>query len=83
MIALIVWIITGILAGLVAGKLTNRGGGGWLINLLLGIIGGIVGGWLFSLLGIGSLTGNEWLDPFITAVAGAAVVLWVWGLIKK
>ena len=83
MISLIVCIITGILAGLVAGKLTNRGGGGWLINLVLGILGGVVGGWLFGLLDIGALTGNQWLDPFITVVVGAAVILWIWSLIKK
>lgn len=83
MISIIIWIITGILAGLVASKLTNRGSGGLLISLLLGIVGAAVGGWLLGMVGLSGLIANEWLNSFVTAVIGAAVILWIWGLIKK
>lgn len=68
-------IIAGVIAGYVACRLTNREGKGCLMNLLLGVVGGVVGGWLFSLLGI------YWagtLGEIGTAVIGAIVFLWVW-----
>ena len=47
-----IWfILIGALAGFIAGKLMRGGGFGLIINLLLGIIGGILGGWVFSLFG--------------------------------
>ena len=72
---MITGIIMGILAGFLACKLTNREGKGCLINLLLGIIGGAVGGWLFSLLGIYTI---GWVGELVTSTVGAALVLWIW-----
>ena len=46
------YILIGIIAGYVAGKITRGGGFGLLVNLVLGIIGGVLGGWVFSLLGL-------------------------------
>ena len=46
------FIIIGIVAGYVAGKIMRGGGFGLIVNLVVGIIGGVLGGWLFSLLGI-------------------------------
>ena len=46
------YIIIGIIAGFVAGKLMRGGGFGLFINLLVGIVGGVLGGWVFSLFGI-------------------------------
>lgn len=51
------FIIIGIVAGYVAGKIMRGGGFGLIVNLVVGIIGGILGGWLFSLLGIYSTGG--------------------------
>ena len=42
------YILIGIIAGYVAGKITRGGGFGLLVNLVLGIIGGVLGGWVFS-----------------------------------
>ena len=57
------FIIIGIVAGYVAGKIMRGGGFGLIVNLVVGIIGGVLGGWLFSLLGIYSI--------------GAIVLLWI------
>ena len=68
-------IIVGILAGFIASKLMSGEGKGCWINLLLGLVGGVVGGWIFSLLKI------EWagtLGEIGMAVIGAIAVLWVW-----
>jgi len=58
-------------------------GGGFvfLINMILGIVGGAVGGWLFGVLGISIMDGI--VGDLITGVIGAAVVLFVAGLFKK
>ena len=69
------YIVVGIIAGFVASKLTSGHGKGCLMDLVLGIIGGLVGGWLLDLFGI------TWGGPFSnigTAILGAVVVLWVW-----
>ena len=73
MSGLISSIICGILAGFSACKLTNKEGKGCLVDLFLGIIGGVVGGWVFSLLGIGV---NSLIGSIACAVIGAVIVLW-------
>src|ERR1700728_1379753 len=49
---LIGWIIIGLLAGWIAGHLTRGRGFGCIVNIILGLIGAVVGGWLFTKLGI-------------------------------
>ena len=70
----IIGIITGILAGFIASKLQSGTGKGLLLDLFLGIIGGMFGSWLFGLLGI-SVAG--WIGELICAVVGAVIILWV------
>ena len=54
-------------------------GSGCLVNLFLGIIGGLVGGWLFGLLGISAY---GWIGELITAIVGAIVVLWLFAKLR-
>ena len=70
--AFIWYILIGLAAGFIAGKLVKGGGFGLIVNLIVGIVGGVLGGWLFSI--IGSL---------ITSVVGAIVLLWLVGLISR
>ena len=73
-------IIIGCLAGFCAGKLMQGGGFGLVMNLILGLFGGVLGGWLFSLVGI------SWggiLGQLGTAIVGAVAILWVASLLKK
>ena len=67
------YIIIGIIAGFVAGKIMRGGGFGCLVNLILGIIGGVLGGWLFGLLGIRTY---GIIGSLITATVGAIALLW-------
>jgi len=76
----IIFIIIGAIAGWLAGTLMKGGGYGFIVNAVLGIIGGIVGGYLFNLLGISASGGY---GSFITAVIGAIVLIFVAGLFKK
>jgi uncharacterized membrane protein YeaQ/YmgE (transglycosylase-associated protein family) len=77
---MLVGIITGILAGFVASKLFDGEGKGCIVNLVLGIIGGALGGWLFSLFGLGA---HSWIGELIVAVIGAMVFLWIWNKLLK
>lgn len=67
-------IIIGILAGFIASRLTGGDGKGCIINLLLGMVGGVVGGWLFGVLNI---TAAGWTGELITATVGAVLVIWI------
>lgn len=58
-----------------------RGGGfGWLVNLIVGVAGGVLGGWMFSALGIHT---SSIIGSLITSVVGAIVLLWIVGLINR
>jgi uncharacterized membrane protein YeaQ/YmgE (transglycosylase-associated protein family) len=76
---LIIFLAIGAVAGWLAGTLMKGGGFGLLGNMVVGIIGAVVGGVVFGLLGIsaGGLVGS-----IITATAGAALLLFIVGLIK-
>lgn len=72
------WIIFGLIAGVVA-KLIMPGKdpGGFIITILLGIAGALVGGFIGSALGFGKVTGFN-LGSFVIAVAGAILLLWLY-----
>lgn len=71
------WIIIGLLAGWLAGKLTRGRGFGCLTNLLLGLIGAVIGGWLFTLVGIQAY---GFIGSLAAATVGAVVLLAIAGL---
>ncbi len=77
---LIVFLAVGAVAGWLAGTLMKGRGFGLLGNIAVGIIGAVIGGFVFGLLGIsaGGLVGS-----IVTATAGAALLLFVIGIIKK
>jgi len=74
-------IIIGAIAGWLAGNLMKGGGFGFLKNMILGIIGGVVGNYVFETLGI-SLVDNV-LGDIIEGFIGAAIILAIAGAIKK
>ncbi len=76
-----VWyVIIGIVAGFLAGKIMRGGGFGLPLNLLIGIIGGVLGGWVFGLVGIAT-TGL--IGSLITSVVGAILLLWIVSMFNK
>ena len=78
LIKIIVAILLGALSGFLAGKIMKSKNGFW-VNVLLGIVGGAVGGWLGSLIGLG----GGWFMSLVLSVAGACLVIWLSRLIKK
>jgi uncharacterized membrane protein YeaQ/YmgE (transglycosylase-associated protein family) len=75
--SVIAWIILGLVAGFIANKIVNQPGGGLIFDTVLGIIGAVVGGWLFSFFGAGEVTGFN-LYSLIVAIVGAVVVLLIY-----
>jgi len=70
----IAWILLGLISGFIASKIVNRTGEGVLIDIVLGIVGALVGGFLFALVGARGVTGlNVW--SLLVSVIGAVVVL--------
>ncbi len=77
------WIILGLVAGALAKWLMpGDQGGGWVITMLLGIVGAFVGGWVGALVGLGSVTGVN-IGSIVTAVVGAVIVLFVYGKLRS
>jgi uncharacterized membrane protein YeaQ/YmgE (transglycosylase-associated protein family) len=76
------WIILGLVAGFVGSKIVNKKGEGLILDIILGIVGAIVGGWLFSTFGASGVTGLN-LYSFAVAVIGAIVVLVVYHAIRR
>jgi uncharacterized membrane protein YeaQ/YmgE (transglycosylase-associated protein family) len=77
LMSIIAWIILGLIAGFVASKIVNRTGEGLVLDVLLGIGGALVGGWLFHLVGMRGVSGLN-LYSMVVATIGAAVVLVVY-----
>lgn len=76
------WIILGLVAGFVGSKIVNKKGEGLILDIILGIVGAIVGGWLFSLFGGSGVTGLN-LYSLAVAVVGAIVVLVVYHAVRR
>ena len=68
------WIVLGLIAGFIAGKIVNKSGEGAIMDIILGIVGAVVGGWLFNTFGHMGVTGLN-LYSILVAVVGAIVVL--------
>jgi uncharacterized membrane protein YeaQ/YmgE (transglycosylase-associated protein family) len=72
--SVLAWVILGLIAGFIASKIVNRAGEGVLLDIVLGIIGAVVGGWLFRTFGMTGVTGLN-IYSMLVAVIGAVVVL--------
>jgi uncharacterized membrane protein YeaQ/YmgE (transglycosylase-associated protein family) len=70
--SLISWIIIGLIAGWLAGTLARGRGFGCFVNIILGMVGAVLGGWIFTKLGI---FGGGWLYSLAAATVGAVVLV--------
>ena len=77
----IVWIVLGLIAGFLASKIVNKRGAGIPLDILLGVVGAVVGGWFFTHMGADGVTGlNLW--SILVSVVGAVAVLAIWHFIR-
>jgi uncharacterized membrane protein YeaQ/YmgE (transglycosylase-associated protein family) len=75
------WIVLGLVAGFIGSKLVNKRGEGLILDIVLGVVGAIAGGWLFNIFGASGVTGLN-LYSLLVAVVGAVAVLVVFHAIR-
>ncbi len=75
--SIIAWIILGLIAGFIGSKIVNKSGEGLILDIVLGVVGAIVGGFIFRLFGASGVSGIN-IYSLIVAVIGAIVVLFVY-----
>lgn len=72
--SILAWLILGLIAGFIGSKIVNNSGQGLVVDIVLGIVGAVVGGYLFSFFGAAPVTGLN-LYSMLVAIVGAVVVL--------
>jgi uncharacterized membrane protein YeaQ/YmgE (transglycosylase-associated protein family) len=78
----IAWIVLGLIAGFIASKIVNKSGEGMILDIILGIVGAVVGGYLFQTFGMPGVTGVN-LYSVLVAVVGAIVFLVIYHAIFR
>ncbi len=80
--SILAWIVLGLVGGFIGSKIVNKSGEGFFLDIILGIVGAVVGGWLFTTFGAHGVTGLN-LYSLLVAVIGAILVLVAYHAIKK
>jgi uncharacterized membrane protein YeaQ/YmgE (transglycosylase-associated protein family) len=80
--SLLVFLLVGLIAGWLAGKIMRGSGFGIIGDLIVGIIGAFIGGWLWGALHLPTI-GNFWINAIVTATVGALVLLFLLRLIRR
>ncbi len=80
--AILVIVVIGAIAGWLAGVILAGGGFGLIGNIVVGILGAVIGGYLFPLLGL-RVSGDPLIASIITATAGALILVFILGLLRR
>ena len=80
--SIIGWLVLGLIAGFIASRIVNKAGEGLILDIVLGIIGAFIGGYLFSVFGAEGVTGFNLYSMFV-AIIGAIVVLVIYHAIVR
>ena len=80
---ILVFIVVGLVAGFLASRVVLGKGRGWLMDILIGIVGAIIGGWLAAQLHISVNVGPSILNQIIVAFVGAVILLLIWRLLFR
>ena len=79
--SILAWVVLGLVAGFLGSKLINRTGEGLFLDIVLGVVGALAGGWVFHFFGAAGVTGLN-LYSLLVATAGAVLVLVVYHFIR-
>ena len=79
---IIAWLILGLIAGFLGSKIVNKSGEGLVLDIVLGVVGAVVGGFIFNFFGHSGVTGLN-LYSLLVAVIGAIVVLWIYHAVVR
>ena len=80
--SILAWIVLGSLSGFIGSKIVNKSGEGLILDILLGIVGAVIGGWLFNRFGAAGVTGLN-LYSLLVAVIGSVVFLVIYHAIRR
>jgi len=80
--SILAWIVLGLIAGWIGSKIVNKTGEGLIMDIVLGIVGALVGGWLFQEVGHQGITGFNLYSMFV-AVIGSVIVLLLYHAVAK
>jgi len=80
--SILAWIVLGLIAGFIGSKIVNKTGSGLVVDILLGIVGAVVGGWLFNTFGAAGVSGLN-IYSICVAIIGSVVVLIVYHAIRR
>ncbi|GAC1654335.1 MAG: GlsB/YeaQ/YmgE family stress response membrane protein [Acidobacteriaceae bacterium] len=80
--SIIAWIVLGLVAGFIASKIVNKSGEGVLLDIVLGVVGAVIGGFVFQTFGHSGVTGLN-LYSLLVAVIGAVLFLVIYHAIRR
>lgn len=80
MLNILIWIVSGIVAGWLAGVIVKGRGFGIIGDFIIGLIGGLLGGWLFGLMGISA---TNWIGQILVAALGGVVLVLIIRMIRR
>jgi uncharacterized membrane protein YeaQ/YmgE (transglycosylase-associated protein family) len=80
--SILAWIALGLIAGFIGSKIVNKSGEGLILDILLGIVGAVLGGWLFNRFGASGVTGLN-LYSLLVAVVGSVLFLVIYHAIRR
>jgi uncharacterized membrane protein YeaQ/YmgE (transglycosylase-associated protein family) len=80
--SIVAWIVLGLIAGYIASKIVNKQGEGLVLDILLGVVGAVVGGWLAQAVGMSGVSGLN-IYSLLVAVLGAVVLLVLYHLLIR
>ena len=79
---ILAWLVLGLIAGFLGSKIVNKSGEGLVLDIVLGIVGAVVGGFIFNFFGHSGVTGLN-LYSLVVAVIGAVAVLWIYHAVVR
>ncbi len=80
--SILAWIVLGLVAGFIGSKLVNKTGSGLILDIVLGVVGAVAGGFLFNMFGASGVTGLN-IYSLVVAVVGAVVVLLIYHAVVR
>ena len=80
--SIVAWIILGLIAGFIGSKLVNKSGEGLVLDIILGIVGAVAGGYIFRFFGASGVTGLN-IYSLVVAVIGSVVLLVIYHAVKR
>jgi len=81
-VSIVAWIVLGLIAGFVGSKIVNKTGEGLVLDILLGVVGAVVGGFIFRFFGASGVSGLN-LYSLMVAVIGSVVFLLIYHAVRR